>query len=78
MDVNVPGRVGFEADKPDPGSCRGITGDQVGGRATVAGAVAEHHVDLFGFVKAAPLCGAGSGAPRAGLCVGTPARRALT
>jgi transposase len=27
-------------------------------------------------IKAAPLCGAGSGAPRAGLCVGTPARHA--
>jgi hypothetical protein len=27
-------------------------------------------------VKAAPLCGAGSGAPRAGLCVGTAARHA--
>lgn len=26
--------------------------------------------------KAAPLCGAGFGAPRAGLCVGTPARHA--
>ena len=29
-----------------------------------------------GRIKAAPLCGAGSGAPRAGLCVGTPARHA--
>jgi hypothetical protein len=27
-------------------------------------------------IKAAPLCGAGSGAPRAALCVGTPARHA--
>jgi predicted nuclease of predicted toxin-antitoxin system len=32
--------------------------------------------NLLRKIKAAPLCGAGSGAPRAGLCVGTPARHA--
>ena len=33
------------------------------------------HVRRDAKIYAAPLCGAGSGAPRAGLCVGTPARR---
>jgi len=45
-------RVGGQPDVGNSGADRGVGGDPVGQCAAVAGAVAEHHVHLFGFVQA--------------------------
>jgi len=40
--------IGLQAHIRDPGASRRIGGDQVGERAPVSGADAQHHVYLFG------------------------------